>query len=217
MKFLTLTTPWFLQRAHFGVRWYRSEAALKKNAGGIPSSGFGCWDIKLLMSTPFGKFILFFSFIYDNFPLFHPHLSQEFSSIIFFIKLLNFPLLILIKLLTCNTQHFTKEKKSLVSCESARHRRGPEEYWIEKCCTKLIFWYFNNIQAQRKKPSWRCVQKSSNGEWFNNNIQPTKKQYGMKITETVKHRLSLIVGCCSPPWAQKLLLILPHYEILNRL
>lgn len=61
-KYVTLTTPWFLHRAHFGVLWYLSDAALRKNAGGIPSSAFGCWDIKFDMSTLFGK-LIFFSFI----------------------------------------------------------------------------------------------------------------------------------------------------------
>lgn len=50
------TTPWFLHLAHFGVLWYRSDAARMKKAGGrFPR----CWDIKFVMSTPlFGTFMV---------------------------------------------------------------------------------------------------------------------------------------------------------------
>ena len=56
-NYILITTPWFRQRAHLGVLWYRSEAARMKNAGGrFPK----CWDIKLVISTPlFGTFIFF--------------------------------------------------------------------------------------------------------------------------------------------------------------
>lgn len=55
---MVLTTPWFRHRAHFGVRWYRSDAARKKNAGGrAPKTG--CCDIRFVISTPPGKLIVF--------------------------------------------------------------------------------------------------------------------------------------------------------------
>lgn len=55
----SLTTPWFLHRAHFGVLWYRSWFKfLRKNAGGkAPKTG--CCDIRFVISTPLGKLILF--------------------------------------------------------------------------------------------------------------------------------------------------------------
>ena len=50
------TTPWLRQRAHFGVRWYRSVAR-RKNAGGMAPST-GCWDIKAETSIPLGRLML---------------------------------------------------------------------------------------------------------------------------------------------------------------
>jgi hypothetical protein len=50
------TTPWLRQRAHLGVRWYRSVALRKKAGGMVPSTG--CWDIRAETSIPLGRLIL---------------------------------------------------------------------------------------------------------------------------------------------------------------
>lgn len=59
LTFRADTTPWFLHRAHLGVRWYRSDARCKKNAGDRPPSTAGCCDMRAaVMSTPLGKLIV---------------------------------------------------------------------------------------------------------------------------------------------------------------
>jgi hypothetical protein len=50
------TTPWLRQRAHLGVRWYRSVARRKKAGGMVPSTG--CWDMRADTSIPLGRLIL---------------------------------------------------------------------------------------------------------------------------------------------------------------
>jgi len=58
LTFRADTTPWFLHRAHLGVRWYRSDARCKKNAGDSPPRA-GCCDMRAaVMSTPLGKLIV---------------------------------------------------------------------------------------------------------------------------------------------------------------
>jgi len=58
LTFRAETTPWFLHRAHLGVRWYRSDARCKKNAGDSPPRA-GCCDMRAaVMSTPLGKLIV---------------------------------------------------------------------------------------------------------------------------------------------------------------
>lgn len=53
------TTPWFLHLAHLGVRWYRSDARCRKNAGDRPPSTAECCDMSAaVMSTPLGKLIV---------------------------------------------------------------------------------------------------------------------------------------------------------------
>lgn len=135
-NYLKLTTPWFLHRAHLGVRWYLSDAARKKKAGGIPSSGLPCWDIKFVISTLFDKFI-FFSFIYEFLKLIFRARKNFFllynfckNKIKYFLSLIATILFTVIKKLLLHRRQADWEIKSKTSFQSNRHRRVPEINWI---------------------------------------------------------------------------------------
>lgn len=82
-----------------------------------------------------------------------------------------------------------------------------------KCCTKLIFWAFQQSIQPRKKTIAKMYTKKR--ELLNNNIQPTKKQYGKWVREQWKLwniNWLLLFGCCSLPWTRNCFL---YYHIMR--
>jgi 3-deoxy-D-arabino-heptulosonate 7-phosphate (DAHP) synthase len=72
---------------------------------------------------------------------------------------------------------------------------------------KIDILIFQQYPSPAQKTIMKMCSKKKHREWLNNNIQPTKKQYGQRIqevVETVQHRLTLLVGCCSSTTSLKI-------------